>query len=204
MIGAVVSDARLDRMYNRPIQPCSWCQNPNAIPCWDQTAWSCPAFSSSRPRRPASAFQRILGWPTGRNPRVTALKFRINSDKCSGSRPLAVRADGEVVTRGDSGCGGGSSSIQKRFRNVLQIQAMDAAFAAILTDGSVVTWGHKNYGGDSSQVQDQLKNVQQVQATGTAFAAVLADGSVVTWGKPDCGADSSAVQDQLEKCVAGF
>ena len=119
MIGAVVSDARLDRMYNRPIQPCSWCQNPDAIPCWDQAAWSCPAFSSSRSRRPASAFQRILGWPT-----VTALKFRINSDKCSGSRPLAVRADGEVVTRGDSGCGGGSSSIQKRLRNVLQIQAM--------------------------------------------------------------------------------
>lgn len=68
MMGAVVSDARLDRMYHRPIQPCSWCQHPSAIPCWDHAAWYCPAFSASRPRRPNDAFQRILGWPMGRNP----------------------------------------------------------------------------------------------------------------------------------------
>ena len=68
MMGAVVSDARLDRMYHRPIQPCSWCQHPSAIPRWDHAAWYCPAFSASRPRRPNDAFQRILGWPMGRNP----------------------------------------------------------------------------------------------------------------------------------------
>ena len=65
-----------------------------------------------------------------------------------------------------------------------QIQASQAAFAAILSDGSVVTWGDAELGGDSSAVQDRLKNVQLIQASQAAFAAILSDGSVVTWGKP--------------------
>ena len=79
-----------------------------------------------------------------------------------------------------------------------QIQASQAAFAAILSDGSVVTWGDAELGGDSSAVQDQLKNVQQIQACGEAFAAILGDGSVVKWGIPEEGGDSSYVQDLLK------
>ena len=62
-----------------------------------------------------------------------------------------------------------------QLKGVLQIQAADRAFAAILEDGCVVTWGDGRFGGDSSAVQDQLKGVQKVQATGTAFAAILED-----------------------------
>ena len=76
-----------------------------------------------------------------------------------------------------------------QLKNVQQIQATAAAFAAILVDGSVVTWGHANVGGDSSDVKDQLKNVQQIQATKHAFAAIVGDGSVVTWGDAHRGAD---------------
>ena len=67
-------------------------------------------------------------------------------------------------------------------KNVLQIQATKAAFAALRTDGSVVTWGDASSGGESSAVQDRLKNVQQIQASEVSFAAILQDGSVVTWG----------------------
>jgi len=80
---------------------------------------------------------------------------------------------------------------------VLQIQATNVAFAAILEDGSVITWGGAADGGDSWGVRDQLRGVQKIHATASAFAAILADGSVVTWGDADYGGDSSAVRDQL-------
>ena len=52
-----------------------------------------------------------------------------------------------------------------QLKGVLQIQATDAAFAAILGDESVIAWGSADYGGDSLAVRDQLKGVQQIQAT---------------------------------------
>ena len=126
-------------------------------------------------------------------PKVAATSAAFAMWCCGGDR---------TVTWGNSRHGADSSAVQDQLKNVQQVQATTAAFAATLADGSVVTWGDPNYGGDSSAVQDQLKDVQQVQCTnglfaGGAFAAVLADGSVVTWGKPGHGGNSSAVQDQL-------
>ncbi|OLP83005.1 putative E3 ubiquitin-protein ligase HERC2 [Symbiodinium microadriaticum] len=95
---------------------------------------------------------------------------------------VGLLGDGSVVTWGDGTYGGDSSSVQKRLKNVQQIQATYSAFAAILGDGSVVTWGDPECGGDSSAVQEQLKGVQQIQASDSAFAAILGDGSVITWG----------------------
>ena len=83
---------------------------------------------------------------------------------------------------------GDCSSVQDQLKNVQQIQASDAAFAAVLGDGSVVAWGRASYGVDSRSVQDQLKE---------AFAAILGDGSVVAWGSADSGGDSSSAQGQL-------
>eukprot|EP00438_Fugacium_kawagutii_P035133 Skav218773 [mRNA] locus=scaffold1372:350696:362053:- [translate_table: standard] len=103
-----------------------------------------------------------------------------------------------VVTWGDPNCGGDSSPVQNRLRNVQQIFASSSAFAAILGDRSVVTWGCQQDGGDISAVRDRLKNVWQIHAAKKAFSAILADGSVLTWGHPECGGDSSAVQDQLK------
>ena len=55
--------------------------------------------------------------------------------------------------------GGDSSAVQDQLRNVQQVQATQAAFAAILADGSVVTWGDPEDGGDSSAIQDQLRHL---------------------------------------------
>ena len=85
---------------------------------------------------------------------------------------------------GDPKYGGDSSQVQEHLRNVLQIQANQLAFAALVESGAVVTWGLADCGGDSSQVQDQLRNVQHIQATYAAFAAILESGAVVTWGEP--------------------
>ena len=102
-----------------------------------------------------------------------------------------------VVTWGHRDWGGDSSAVLDQLRNVQQVQATKAAFAAILQNGSVVTWGRAVSGGDSSAVRHLLRGVQQIQATDVAFAAILADGSVVTWGFSAFGGDSSAVQEQL-------
>ena len=99
---------------------------------------------------------------------VVTLRIRGN-----GPSFAAILGDGSVVTWGDEGYGGDSSSVQHQLKNVQQIQASDGAFAAILGDGSVVTWGCEEFGGDSSSVQHQLKNVQQIQASGMAFATIL-------------------------------
>ena len=86
--------------------------------------------------------------------------------------------------------------------NKVQIEATEAAFAAILGDGSVVTWGDPDYGGDSSAVRDKLKNVRQVLTAFGTFAALLGDGSVVTWGFGDVTwgfGDDRAGQDRLDR-----
>lgn len=112
---------------------------------------------------------------------------------------LWIYGGDKILTWGSAYNGGRSTSIQKKLKNVQQVQATLHAFAAVLADGSVVTWGSHRCGGDSSFVSDQLRGVQRVEATAGAFAAILKDGSVVTWGAPDLGGDSSGVQDQLKK-----
>ena len=117
---------------------------------------------------------------------ATAVLCRISGKKCSMFKPMtallaAILADGSVVTCGNAARGGDSRVVQKRLKNVQQIQATPCAFAAILGDGSVLTWGSPVHGGDSSAVKDQLQDVQQIQATLYGFAAIRSDGSVVTW-----------------------
>ena len=70
--------------------------------------------------------------------------------------------DGSVVTWGDDDeddFGGDSSAVRDQLKGVLQIQAKQQAFAAILEDGSVVTWGDADCGGDSWAVQHELRFV---------------------------------------------
>jgi len=64
MVGAIVSDARFDRMKRREIQSCRWCLQ-NCVPCWEHVSWECPGFADTRPNPPRDALQRILGWPSG-------------------------------------------------------------------------------------------------------------------------------------------
>jgi hypothetical protein len=100
----------------------------------------------------------------------------------------ALRADGSVVTWGDSTYGGNSSAVATKLDgtiDVTQVFSTGFAFAALRADGSVVTWGDASYGGDSSAVTTKLDgtiDVKQVFSSGTTFAALRADGSVVTWG----------------------
>ena len=79
---------------------------------------------------------------------------------------------------------GDSETVQARLKDVRQIQASSAAFAAILGDGCIVTWGCESWGGSSLSVQGQLKDVHCVQASMGAFAAIRCDGSVVVWVAP--------------------
>jgi len=96
----------------------------------------------------------------------------------------ALKADGSVVTWGDSSYGGDSTALAEQLSSgVVQMFSTYTAFAALKADGSLLSWGDPNAGGDSSQVAELLTSgVSQVVSTAYAFAALKADGSVVTWG----------------------
>lgn len=105
----------------------------------------------------------------------------------------AVRKDGSVVTWGQDGFGGDSSSVHL-LNNVNTIVPSSGAFAALKNDGSVIAWGDEGMGGDASKVQSQLHNVISIQASSSgAFAALKADGTVVTWGAAESGGNSEGV-----------
>ncbi len=119
----------------------------------------------------------------------------------------ALRADGSVVTWGDSGWGGNSSAVVSQIDgtvDVVEVFSTLTAFAALRADGSVVTWGSSGTGGDSSAVASQIDgtvDVVGVFSTDGAFAALRADGSLVTWGENDYGGNSSSVANQLDGTV---
>ena len=96
----------------------------------------------------------------------------------------ALKSDGSVVTWGDAGGGGDSSSVAAKLTSgVRTIRSTGGAFAALKNDGSVVTWGDIDSGGDSLSVAASLSSeVTALYSNGSAFAAVKSNGSVVAWG----------------------
>ncbi|TXI41162.1 MAG: DUF4347 domain-containing protein [Nitrosomonas sp.] len=110
----------------------------------------------------------------------------------------ALKADGSVVTWGDSSYGGDSSGVASKLVNVKQIYSNRSAFAALKEDGTVVAWGHPNFGGtDSPSVISKLVNVKQIYSTGEAFAALREDGTVVAWGYTLAGGSDSYGGDTI-------
>jgi len=117
-------------------------------------------------------------------------------------RAFALWYLGGVVTRGHPKDGGQSQQI-RNLTKVIEVQATDHAFAAIVADGSVATWGDLRYGGNSGEVQEHLQDVQEIQATSFSFAAIVGiQREVVTWGDRVAGGDSSGVRAQLRNVKA--
>jgi hypothetical protein len=118
----------------------------------------------------------------------------------------ALKADGSVVTWGDSWSGGDSIAVASSLSSgVVTIYSNQNAFAALKADGSVVTWGGSASGGVSSAVASSLSSgVVTIYSTYSAFAALKADGSVVTWGDSRDGGYSSAVASSLSSGVVAI
>ena len=146
----------------------------------------------------------------------TQIRFGRSAGEWANEGAFAViKADGSVVTWGNSSYGSDSSGVASQIngvdnsKDVVQIFSTTRAFAALRADGSVVTWGGDSVddyssGGDSSAVasalngMDNSKDVAQIFSNGFgAFAALRVDGSVVTWGNKNFGGDSSAVASAL-------
>ena len=119
----------------------------------------------------------------------------------------AIRSDGSVITWGDAGSGGDSSSVSAALDgtiDVISIVSTISSFAAIRSDGSVITWGNAGSGGDSSSVSAALDgtiDVTSIVSTSSAFAAIRSDGSVITWGDAGPGGDSSSVSAALDGTI---
>ena len=92
-----------------------------------------------------------------------------------------VTLNAQVVTWGESGSGGDSSSVASELSSgVAKIFSTHTAFAALKDDGSVVTWGESDYGGYSGNVASELSSgVSTIYSNYYAFAALKADGSVI-------------------------
>ncbi|MFN7591458.1 MAG: hypothetical protein ACK5UQ_23525 [Planctomycetota bacterium] len=121
--------------------------------------------------------------------------YRSSSEYRNFGAFAALKADGSVVTWGDSTLGGNSSAVSGQLANGVQsIFSNPSAFAALKSDGSVVTWGNGSTGGNSGAVASQLSSgVQSIHSTGWAFAALKSNGSVVTWGEAESGGSSAVV-----------
>ena len=117
----------------------------------------------------------------------------------------ALKPDGAVVTWGNAGYGGNSTSVASRLSSgVTAVYSNGWAFAALKADGSVVTWGGAWAGGDSTAVTSSISsNVTAVYSNHNAFAALKANGSVVTWGVADEGGNSTSVAASLSSNVTG-
>ena len=107
----------------------------------------------------------------------------------------ALKADGSVVTWGNAGDGGSTTTTVPTggtlTGGVTQIFSTFYAFAALKADGSVVTWGDAGSGGSTTSPVDAAASltsgVTQIFSNEDAFAALKADGSVVTWGNTSYG-----------------
>ena len=119
----------------------------------------------------------------------------------------ALKADGSVVSWGDSASGGDTSAVAAfldgSFR-VTRIYSNAQAFSALRADGSVITWGKADAGGSSAAVASGISGVIEVTdiaATKLAFAALRQDGSVLAWGDGRYGGDISTVANALNGSV---
>ena len=115
----------------------------------------------------------------------------------------ALKSDGSVVTWGNAGYGGNSSSVASSISSgILQIYTTASSFAALKTNGSVITWGDQYSGGNSSSVSASISSgVVTVYFNQTAFAALKNNGALITWGNSTYGGNSSSVSSSLTSGV---
>ncbi|CAE7724744.1 unnamed protein product, partial [Symbiodinium necroappetens] len=117
----------------------------------------------------------------------------------------AVLDDGRLVTWGDAGYGGDSSSVASQLTNVQEVVTTSRAFGARKSDGSVVVWGDSGYAGDASSLAAPLSSgVTKIVSGFFAMAALKSDGSVVAWGNSGFGGDTSSVAAQLTSGCVGL
>jgi alpha-tubulin suppressor-like RCC1 family protein len=129
------------------------------------------------------------------------------SEQANQSAFAALKADGSVVTWGDTNAGGDSTPVSNSLSGgVTDLFSSQRAFAALKADGSVVAWGNVSEGGDTGSLTngELSSNVVRISATAGAFAALKKNGSVVTWGDPGSGGDSSPVSSNLSSVVQVF
>jgi alpha-tubulin suppressor-like RCC1 family protein len=119
----------------------------------------------------------------------------------------ALKANGSVVSWGDSASGGDTSAVAAFLDGsvrVTRIYSNAQAFSALRADGSVITWGKADAGGSSAAVASGISgviDVTDIAATKLAFAALRQDGSVLAWGDGRYGGDISAVSNTLNGSV---
>ena len=113
-----------------------------------------------------------------------------------------LKNDGSVITWGNTGNGGDSSSVQNELTNIKIIFPNQHAFAAVKYDGSVITWGSSSYGGDSSSVENDLVNIIHIVGNRYGFVAINKDNKIAaTWGHSSYGHNLSPLSNSDKEDV---
>ena len=114
-----------------------------------------------------------------------------------------IKADGSVVTWGDSNYGGYSGAVAAQLNgtiDVKQIYSTWKAFATLRSDGSVITWGDSNSGGNSSALQLSSMAPSMLRKSTRHPAPLPLCAAMARWSPGEIasyGGDSSAVAAQL-------
>ena len=96
----------------------------------------------------------------------------------------ALRANGTIVTWGDSAYGGAGAAGVPTGAGYVHIAQTARAFAAVRYDGSIQAWGDAAYGGTGAP---SGTGYTRLFSNASAFAAMKADGSITVWGKAASG-----------------
>ena len=91
----------------------------------------------------------------------------------------AIKADGSIMTWGDSNNGGTSALSESGYT---KIYSNLYAFASLKADGSITAWGGAGGTGAPSG-----NGYTKIYSNGHTFAALKADGSITAWGNSNSG-----------------
>ncbi|MFZ4116311.1 MAG: hypothetical protein ACOYK6_06265 [Chthoniobacterales bacterium] len=124
----------------------------------------------------------------------------VTSITSTDSAYAAILDNGDISCWGDSGRGGVTPELPKKFIDaaesiimghykyfiVASISSTKRAFAAISSEGKVFCWGDSKYGGETP-VLPKGRKVISIASTDRAFAALLDNGSIFCWGDKKYG-----------------
>jgi alpha-tubulin suppressor-like RCC1 family protein len=116
----------------------------------------------------------VLGWGSGQGAQVPFGLTNVVSIAADGSRSVAVKADGTVVSWGDS------YPVPADATNIVAVACGSSHTLGLRADGTVIAWGSNHFG--ESTVPPGLSNIVKIAAGSFHSFALKADGTLHAWG----------------------
>lgn len=123
----------------------------------------------------------VLGWGSGQGAQVPFGLTNVVALAANGSRSVAVKADGTVVSWGDS------YPVPTDATNIVEVACGSSHTLGLRADGTVIAWGSNHFG--ESSVPPGLSNIVKIAAGSLLSLALEVDGTLHVWGLGATGAN---------------